>query len=428
MTTRAVAAGLVAATLLAGCRADDALNPRPVPAGGALFQTYVAMGNSITAGYQSGGINDSTQRRAYPALVAQQAGAQYGYASVFGGACSPLVNNVTGVRVETSAICARTNPTATFITNVGVPGARILEAISNVPGPPTFPPGTVSSSNALTQLILGGRTQVSAMMQLRPTLVTLWLGANDVLGSFTNSTNPGRPDFVTPVTTWQALYATVLDSIAVTGAKAVLIGVPDVTVIPFASRGAIYWCLKNGGCPPPLPPALPQVALNPLVTIANSCAPAPVPGGVGLNVVVPWTVGISGVLGATPTPANPNPRPFTLDCANDAQVVTAAELANLQGTVNQYNAFVRAQAQARGWAFVDASAILASYVANGMIPPFPDLSAVLANPANPGPITFGPLFTLDGVHPSTLAHRIVADSVISAINRTYGTSLALVGR
>jgi len=48
------------------------LNSPGVPpyAGGAMFQRYVAMGNSITAGFQSGGINDSTQRRSYAVLVA----------------------------------------------------------------------------------------------------------------------------------------------------------------------------------------------------------------------------------------------------------------------------------------------------------------------------------------------------------------------
>ncbi|MBK9690755.1 MAG: hypothetical protein IPO73_03550 [Gemmatimonadetes bacterium] len=33
------------------------------------------------------------------------------------------------------------------------------------------------------------------------------------------------------------------------------------------------------------------------------------------------------------------------------------------------------------------------------------------------------MFTLDGVHPSALAHQIVADSLASVINATYGTSL-----
>ncbi|HTD69913.1 MAG TPA: hypothetical protein VK647_05630, partial [Gemmatimonadales bacterium] len=68
MTQRRVvfAAGLGCMLLVAACQ-NDVLNSPGVPpyAGGAMFQRYVAMGNSITAGFQSGGINDSTQRRSY---------------------------------------------------------------------------------------------------------------------------------------------------------------------------------------------------------------------------------------------------------------------------------------------------------------------------------------------------------------------------
>src|SRR6266571_1244685 len=70
-----VAACLGLALAAAGC-SDDKLSPPPIPlyAGGAMFQRYVAIGNSITAGFQSGGINDSTQARAYPVLIAAAMG------------------------------------------------------------------------------------------------------------------------------------------------------------------------------------------------------------------------------------------------------------------------------------------------------------------------------------------------------------------
>src|SRR2546423_14508568 len=66
MTIRrmSLAAGLVLAAV--GCH-DDELFPTAVPqyAGGAMFQRYVSLGNSITAGFPSGGVNDSAQRQAY---------------------------------------------------------------------------------------------------------------------------------------------------------------------------------------------------------------------------------------------------------------------------------------------------------------------------------------------------------------------------
>jgi lysophospholipase L1-like esterase len=58
-------------------------------------------------------------------------------------------------------------------------------------------------------------------------------------------------------------------------------------------------------------------------------------------------------------------------------------------------------------------------VANGTIPSFPNVAPALQGQS----VGFGTLFSLDGVHPSSLAHRLIADSIASAINQKYGTSL-----
>ena len=65
-----VAGGLSIVLLAAACHEDGLFTTPPPPyAGGAMFQRYVAIGNSITAGFQSGGINDSTQKQSYAVLV-----------------------------------------------------------------------------------------------------------------------------------------------------------------------------------------------------------------------------------------------------------------------------------------------------------------------------------------------------------------------
>ncbi|MFL5507822.1 MAG: hypothetical protein ACJ8AU_13140, partial [Gemmatimonadales bacterium] len=85
---------LVALTLaagLAGCIEDQtAAELKPVLANnGGIFQRFVVIGTSIGAGLQSGGINDSTQRRAYSVLVAEQAGASFAYPSLRMPGCPP---------------------------------------------------------------------------------------------------------------------------------------------------------------------------------------------------------------------------------------------------------------------------------------------------------------------------------------------------
>src|SRR6266571_836892 len=73
-----VAGGLSLALLAAACHEDELFTPLPPAyAGGATFARYVSFGNSITAGFQSGGLNDSLQRLAYPLLLARVMGTSF---------------------------------------------------------------------------------------------------------------------------------------------------------------------------------------------------------------------------------------------------------------------------------------------------------------------------------------------------------------
>ncbi len=406
---------LLAVALLAGCREDETLNPPDLSNNNGLFQRYVSLGNSITAGFQSAGINDSTQRRSYAVLIAQQAGAPFFVPGLNAPGCPPpFLRNTTQTRVGngTATTCAlRALNQYPYVSNLGVPGASARDIISNFASP--------SASNALTQFILGGRSQVRAMAEVQPTFVSVWIGNNDVLGSVTNAANPGNPALITPVAQFQTTYQQIVDSVAATGASVVLIGVADVANIPYTSVGAIYWCLKNGGCPPPLPPANPNFQLNPRFLVAPSCAPVP-PAGGGLATRVPWTVGVASFLRSVQDPTFT----FTLDCANEAHAITGAELQALGTAVAGYNAFIAQKAQENGWAYVNPNPTLASGYLNGTsVLAFPDITQVQAT----GNVTFGTWFSLDGVHPSSVAHRIIADSIISRINATYATTIPFVG-
>ena len=407
--------------VLSGCFEDDTLNPPaapPIPSGGPMFQTYVSMGNSITAGFQSAGINDSTQARSYAVLLAQAMGTQFVYPSLNMPGCPPpFRTNTVETRVTPPGFPASSGSScylrANNVTpnNVAVPGARAQDLLTNF-GVPR------SNSNTLTLLFLGGRTQLQAMEDQDPSFVSLWIGNNDVLGSLTARPdtsdptadgNPGDPALVTSQAEFQAQYTQLLDAIEAEGAQAVLISVADVSVIPYASRGSVYWCIKNQPACGTFPAAFP-----PTLSVANNCAPAVtgIPGAQGDSTLVPWPTGLPKLDSAL------QGIPTTLDCTEDSVVVLPAEYANLRTAVAGYNQFIQAEASARGFAYFDVNPTLLANVITGVIPAFPDPSQ-LADSL----ITFGPLFTLDGVHPSALAHQLIADSVASAINQKYATTL-----
>jgi len=398
-------------TLVAGCHADESLNS-PALGGGELFRRYVALGTSISAGFQSGGINDSTQRLAFPFLFAKQAGTSFVYPSIRMPGCpAPFTNNVTQARVGVAGptACALRNPnTSDVLNNVAVPGAMVLDLLNNGQTP-------FNTYEQLVTFFTGGYTELQLMKRARPTFVSVEMGANDVLGALLGATDPGNAALVTSGANFATYYGQVLDSIEATGAKAVLLTVPDVTTIPYASKGAVYWCLKNAPtCGPPFPATSPFPAT---FTVDNNCAPAAViPTSKGDSTLIPWPIGVPRIAAATGGAST------SVDCSVDADVVLPDEFAAMRDAVVSYNATINAEAAARNWAVFDLNGALQALVGAGQIPPFPDLSAALSG----GNVTFGNYVSLDGFHPSSLAQKTIANAVIATVNAKYSTTVPVI--
>jgi GDSL-like Lipase/Acylhydrolase len=411
-TSRFSAAVLGLVLAAAACN-DDQLN-RPfsnVPVD-PLFDRYVSMGNSITAGFQSGGINDSTQLQSYAVLLARAMRAPFFPPLLNRPGCPPPYTNVfaqptpTRVGGGTATTCALRkipNPAPPFISNTAVPGAEVEDIISNS--------DTASNPNTLTQFILGGLTQTQMLERAHPTFVSIWIGNNDVLGAATSSTNPGDSTKITSVANFQARYSAMLDTVDAAGPQgAILIGVANVTAIPFFSAGATYWAIKNGLVPGSSFPAA--------FTVSNNCAPIAtgIPGARGDSTLVPFPYG-AALLGAAQLGA-----PRNLDCADTvAAVVVPKELVKLVTAVTAYNTFISAQATAHGWAYLSPNPTLDSLRAlpqpNTVVRAFP----LIGQPCSVNP--FGTAFTCDGVHPSAFTHRLIAIKLRDAINAAYTTTI-----
>jgi len=398
---------LVALPVLAGCRSDEKLNAPAVS--DPLFRRYAALGNSITAGFQSAGISDSTQQRSYARLLSLAMGTTFNYPQLGGrGWPPPFTNNTTQARVGggTPSTCDLRVPTSGLLNNLAVPGNATGTLLSNFGGLP-------SQFDPLKTIFLGGRTELELMNTLKPTFVSLWIGNNDVLGALISLSNPGDPAQVTPIGQFNAQFDSVLDAISATGARAIVLSAGDVSTIPYASRGSTYWCIKfQPACGVSFPSALPDS-----FQVSNNCAPiAAIPSAVGDSTLVPWPIFVPKIAAAALAGV-----PDTLDCTVDAEVVTAAEYANMRVAVAAFNAHIQTAAAAHGFAYFDVNPFLLAQVQTplnptGLIPAFPDLAPALGG----GSVGFGPLFSLDGVHPSSAAHRVVADSVAATINAFFG--------
>ena len=414
-TTRFAAAVLGFALVATACNNDQLNRPFGSTPVDPLFDRYVSMGNSITAGFQSGGINDSTQLQSYAVLLAQAMHSPFFPPLLNRPGCPPPYTNVfTGARYavpgqpfpSTATTCALRkipNPAPPYISNTAVPGAEVRDILANL--------DTASNPNTLTQFILGGLTQTQMMERAHPTFLSIWIGNNDVLGAATSSPNAGDSTKITSITNFQARYGAMLDTVDAAGPQGViLIGVGKVTALPFFSAGATYWAIKNHLAPPDSFPTL--------FTVSNNCAPIAtgIPGARGDSTLVPFPYG-AALLGAVQLGA-----PRNLDCADTvAAVVVPKELVKLLGAVTAYNTYISGQATARGWAYLDPNTTLDSLRAiPTAVRPFP----ALLQPCNATlGLPFGTAFSCDAVHPSASTHRLIAQHLRLAINAAYTTAI-----
>jgi len=433
-----IALAALALPLVAGCSSlvdNQKMGPLGTPSGGAMFANYIAIGTSISAGVQSGGISDVSQRAAFPYLLAQAMGlspnANWFYPGFTAPGCpAPYSDPLTGDRVGggndslgAGSACNLVSPLSVpprqnYYNNLGVPSLRAKHVL-NIKDL-TFP---ATDTLFLSQFITGGRNPIDILMAAKPTFVTLEVGGNDVLSAATQ----GDSTLLTPVAAFEAQFTAIADSIALTGAKVAVINVPNVTVIPHFSAGVILYCLKNGGpfCPAAagLPPATLPYSL-PNFAVDSSCAPSGVnttAQGDSMFVTFPAIAQITGVLSAGGG-AYLNCGLGVAQVNKGAGFVTAGAVLNKATTkavvtnVLTLDAFIAQQATTRGWALVDFNGLLAAN--SNLIPKFPVFAA-----GPPPTVSFGPLVSLDGIHPTPAGHKAIADAFVAAINTKYGTTL-----
>jgi len=397
---------LAALPVMSACDSESLMPPEAVD---GMFARYVSIGNSITAGFQSGGVTEAMQLQSYAALMAAQMGLSVGgHSSEFNvpllndpGCPPPYTDIFTQTRVGglTGGDCyVRKAPIPTSLNNVAVPGSAVIDALTNLDDD--------SGPNALTTLFLGGRTQLEVAAAVDPTFVTVWMGNNDVLGALLTTQNAGNPALVTAPATFASRYSDLMDALDGMGSieGGVLIGVVQVTAAPYASVGGAYFVAAQ---------QIPTLTVD-----ANCLATAPIPGTTeSVSVLVPFHYGavLMGMAAAGV--------PTTLDCSVD-DVISTTEALNMVSSVAQYNAAIEAEADERGWVFVDPNDLLVQLAADpAAIRPFPAFGS--ADPADIA-APFGTALSIDGVHPSASVHVLVANALIAAINAHYSTSIPAI--
>lgn len=391
---------LPAAFLLSAC-GDQGTEPKP-----KLFDRYVAVGNSITAGYESDGLNDSTQAHSYAVLLAQKANAPFQTARLQKPGCPPPLTGpmvLTTARVgggNGSSCTGFVSPVPQAVQNLSFPGFRIGDALQ-------LPTGLIG---AIYQQAFGNRTLVQAMIDAKPTLVSVWLGNNDALTAATS----GDVQFLTPVDQFQASLSQIVSALQTqtTLRDVVLIGVIDPQVAPITQPGAYFWALAKD---PTTRTLLPK-------PVSDNCAPFSSTGQVNQQAANPVSFRIFVDAGIS-----------VISCADNAPyVLNAAERQTISTRVSAFNAALRSSAESRGWIYLDVNQLLQVQLADpnrirkcqalaSATTPAQFQAAILSTCPHPGaPNFFGSLISFDAVHPRVEGQRIIADAIEAKIREKHG--------
>lgn len=409
---------------LAGCQPE--LDAPGADKGSADFSRYIAVGNSLTAGFSDGGLYLEGQQSSYPNLLAEQ------FKTVGGGEfAQPLFNqpnqengsgylrltgftatgNPVTANVTTNLAVRAITPQALYtrydapINNLGVPGIKLADIQT---------PGYGSQiGNAYFERITPAANPLQTYFQrvkaeaATATFFTCWLGNNDVLGYATSGgvINATASNTITRTDTFQLKANRIINVLTASGAKGVVATIPNVTNVPFfttvrvaaikatfkASNPALSLYIQTSAGVREATDA-DLLTLTSSATIGTATPGNPFPVGAGLSA----------------TAANPLPSQFVLD---------ASEQTLVRDATTAYNTALTAKANEKGLAVFDANAFFARIAATGIV------SDAVNNTAA---FVAGNLFSLDGVHPTPRGYAVIANEMINAINAKYGSSLSQV--
>ena len=447
---------------------ENDLNQIPVTSGSADFSRYVALGNSLTAGYRDGALYIDGQNESYPSIVASQMKLAGG-----GDFRQPLMaDNLGGIpaagipnkRVLTSTMDLTIAPGtgATTLANIfssgpyhnmGVPGAKSFHLGIAGYGNPAGLPNAANPYFVRFAKDPATSSVLTDAVQMNPTFFSLWIGNNDVLSYATSggmgtdqkgNMNPATygPNDITDPGIFASVITTYVNALTANGAKGVIANIPSVTSIPFFTRvpampiaglNDAQVTQLNGGYAQ-YNNALAQAKSFALITDAEyQKRLIKFEAGIANGAVIVdkdltnltamqipsyrQTTAKDLILLTASAVLTPSAGGGTSVPLSDQYVLTEMEANKVTTATTAYNASLSTIAQSKGLAFVDAHSKMVELSSTSGIR--------WNNVKYTAEFVTGGTFSLDGVHLTGRGAGLIANEFIKAINAKYGSNLPL---
>jgi hypothetical protein len=396
-----------------------------VPSGAqskADFTQFVVMGEGLAAGFADFQLREVYQTNSFPALMAQQINVLFpqpliqspgiGYVPGFPMLPVRVPNTLqTTVRLPPGQGCPTTTqyftiPCTTvpvpvrpdgegqpsqniFIFNTSVPNMTVSDALNRTPVPPMVQQADLQQTTINMILGFPGMvtglnrpvwTQLQYVQELKPTFVLVALGYSEVVAAAA----AGDPTLIPSVANFHTNYAAILAGLKSTFAPVLIVNIPDPTDTAYfstltsasnlllASPATIQSLYKLN--------ADDQITINGLVAMANQ---------MNINKV-----------GALPP----------------GSIVSAATIAAIKAGVTALNTEIASQAQSNGSPLYDVRSLFSQLRASGTLANGQTLTADFQ----------GGLYSMCGFYPGSTVQGLIANGILTQVNKTYGSNYALV--
>ena len=414
---------------VSGCEDRTDLTPPSAPSpisGNANLTRFVTLGNSLTAGYQSGSLYKGAQIYSYGNLIAGQVGTTFEQ-PIISEPGSPgrleiisidpfTIKTISGIGQPVNS-----NYAAPF-NNLGIPGAVLHDMLDTT----DFNTKSIERGNPFFNVVLRkkvyGSSAFNQAKNLNPTLVTCWIGNNDVLGYATSG--GFKPEAPLETATFDALYTQLGSALASLGCQVVVANIPDVTVIPFFNTVGpqVAAIMSSLGIPAIVYEKHGEITGTGVVDAASL---------LNGSVLFTLTGSTYASLIGRPTgqwyrdnnyPALPpgidTTKLFGLDPSNpypDALVLDNSEIAVAKQATSDFNNIIASIASSNNFGLVDINAFLNNIKAShGIMIDGLEFTTEYVS---------GGIFSLDGVHPTSQGQAIIADEFIKVINSKFGGNI-----
>lgn len=468
---------LTGALLMAGCSLfapeEFTMDPPAVDSGTADFSVYVSIGNSLTAGYQSGALFESTQQYGYAMQLADAMGVasfevpwiadpgiydaelELGHLQVVfdddgNAGLAPIPWEGISSPLELLLNADLTGP----YHNMGVPGSTAYDLLFAMDQTTCFT-AQIGEPNAYFDMILrngsipwtafGGAADDLPAVEIaklaQPTFASVWIGNNELLLPATSGIGaPFYPaeDNGGPLN-FRELYTGILGGLVtdLPNAKFVTADLPYVTSIPYFTT-VPWFVIDPEGNPVDGDPFtdgiqlvgyisedVGQLSNDDLVCLGilsyDSADEGMTPDlEEGMGIPIPILIGL--LMSQNPDWSQAEAEaalPLAFPQAGQPvpgglTLVDSEKDAILQAT-DDYNTVIHSVAGGMDVPVVEINDYFQDVAANGAEYNGEEYSTTFVT---------GGLFSLDGVHPSNIGYALIAEKFIETINEAYGSNLS----